>query len=210
MNYIEELNNERKLKQLDKEHAINKNDPYVTLQGASQKADKFEYKRVTVSEKERIRQKMQKMEEDATLLGPGRRPLRWFNGEKISEKLGMDQKRLIVDGPNKPHIVQHYEMQQDIADNLTLKFTGKAGRASAQAQMKDLVKKFDDSKKRIHKLKLYKELIQIGEQKQIEVNGGRDFTTKKNNRLLIQSLAPSASHPSLPSGNSPSKQRENS
>jgi hypothetical protein len=40
---------------------------------------------------------------------------------------------------------------------LTLKFTGKAGRSSAQAQMKDLVKKFEDAKQRIAKLKLYRE-----------------------------------------------------
>lgn len=39
--------------------------------------------------------------------------------------------RRIVDEAQKPHIVQHYEMQNDIADTLTLKFTGKAGRASA-------------------------------------------------------------------------------
>jgi hypothetical protein len=48
-------------------------------------------------------------------------------------------------------------MQQDIQDNLTLKFTGKAGRSSAQSQMKDLVKKFEDAKTRIAKLKLYRE-----------------------------------------------------
>lgn len=58
-------------------------DPQVILQGNNQRADKFEYKRVTVSDKEKIRIKMKKMEEDATLLGPGRRPLRWFNGEKV-------------------------------------------------------------------------------------------------------------------------------
>ena len=96
----------------------------------SEKADKFEYKRVNVDDKEKIRRKMRKLEEDATLLGPGRRPLRWFNGDKISEKLGLDMRRRI-DLANKPHIVQHYEMQQDIEDTLTLKFTGKAGRSSA-------------------------------------------------------------------------------
>lgn len=48
-------------------------------------------------------------------------------------------------------------MQSDIEDNLTLKFTGKAGRSSALAQMKDLVKKFDDAKRRISKLRLYKD-----------------------------------------------------
>jgi len=40
---------------------------------------------VTVSQKEKIRLKMKKMEDDATLLGPGKRPLRWFEGGKISE-----------------------------------------------------------------------------------------------------------------------------
>jgi hypothetical protein len=92
-----------------------------------------------------IKLKMKKMEDDATLLGPGRRPLRWFKGEKLSENLGLNLRNL-PQGENKPSIVQHYEMQQDIQDNLTLKFTGKAGRSSAQAQMKDLVKKFEDAK----------------------------------------------------------------
>ena len=53
-------------------------------------------------------------------------------------------------------------MQQDIDDILTLKFTGKAGRYSAEAQMKDLISKFDDAKHRITKLKLYKDLIEHG------------------------------------------------
>jgi hypothetical protein len=66
-------------------------------------------------------------------------------------------------------------MQQDIEDNLTLKFTGKAGRSSAQAQMKDLVKKFDDAKKRITKLKLYEDLIKSGELRQVAVTGGKDY-----------------------------------
>ena len=42
---------------------------------------------------------------------------------------------------------------------MTLKFTGKAGRASSLAQMKDLIKRFDDSKTRIQKLRIFKEMI---------------------------------------------------
>lgn len=41
--------------------------------------------------------------------------------------------------------------------------------------MKDLVKKFDDAKRRIHKLKLYSDLINDGEQRQVQVTGGKDF-----------------------------------
>ena len=53
---------------------------------------------------------MKKMEEDATLLGPGRRPLRWYAGDKVAESLGISNKAPI-DDKSKPHIVQHYEMQ---------------------------------------------------------------------------------------------------
>jgi hypothetical protein len=66
------------------------NDPQVIIQSSTKPTDKFEYKRVTVSDKDMIKIKMRKMEEDATLLGPGRRPLKWFMGEKISEKLGLN------------------------------------------------------------------------------------------------------------------------
>ena len=116
------------------------------------------------------------MEEDATLLGPGKRPLRWFEGGKISEQLGINPKKRVVEH-HKPHIVQHYEMQSDLADSLTLKFTGKAGRASAQAQMKDLVKKFDDAKKRITKLKIYRDLINLGEQNQKKITNNKSYRT---------------------------------
>ena len=105
-------------------------DPQVILQSSTKPSDKFEFKRVTVSDKQMIKIKIKKMVEDATLLGPGRRPLRWYKGEKLSENLGLNL-RNIPQGENKPSIVQHYEMQQDIQDNLTLKFTGKAGRSSA-------------------------------------------------------------------------------
>ena len=97
------------------------------------------------------------MEDDATLLGPGKRPLKWYMGEKISEKLGINLRKNNSNNSIKPKIVQHYEMQTDIQDNLTLKFTGKAGRASAQAQMKELVKKFDEAQHRIKKLKIYRD-----------------------------------------------------
>jgi len=49
--------------------------------------------------------------------------------------------------------------QQELSDDMTLKFTGKAGRASSLAQMKDLIKRFDDSKTRIQKLRIFKEMI---------------------------------------------------
>ncbi|TNV74417.1 hypothetical protein FGO68_gene13451 [Halteria grandinella] len=213
MNFREEEANEKKMMRLASQKAIDMKDPQVILQSVSEKADKFEYKRINVDDKELIRRKMRKLEEDATLLGPGRRPLRWFNGDKISEKLGLDMRRRI-DLANKPHIVQHYEMQQDIEDNLTLKFTGKAGRSSAQAQMKDLVKKFDDAKRRITKLKLYGDLIKQGEAKQVAVTGGKDYkkirrwqnrlTGEDSTQQLGGTLIPSTSYPSLLSG-SPSK-----
>ena len=131
------------------------NDPLVVLNNNSKPTDKYEFKRVTISDKDRIKLKMKKLEEDATLLGPGRRPLKWYLGDKISEKLGLNLNRNI---DKKPHIVQHYEMQTDIADNLTLKFTGKAGRTSALSQMKELQKKFEEAQKRIKKLRLYKNM----------------------------------------------------
>lgn len=40
---------------------------------------------MAMSDKEKVREKFKKMEEDATLLGPGKRPLKWFNGDKICE-----------------------------------------------------------------------------------------------------------------------------
>jgi hypothetical protein len=48
----------------------------------------------------------------------------------------------------KAYFIYTYR-QQDLTDDMTLKFTGKAGRASSLAQMKDLIKRFDDSKTRI-------------------------------------------------------------
>lgn len=54
------------------------NDPLIVLKANSNTTDAYEFKRFTLSDKEKIRNKMKKMEEDATLLGPGRRPLRWF------------------------------------------------------------------------------------------------------------------------------------
>jgi hypothetical protein len=41
--------------------------------------------------------------------------------------------------------------------------------------MKDLIRKFDDAKKRISKLKLYKDLINIGEVRQRVLIGSRPF-----------------------------------
>jgi hypothetical protein len=66
------------------------NDPQVILQSSTKPTDKYEYKRVTVSDKQLIKIKIKQMEDEATLLGPGKRPLRWFMGEKISEKLGIN------------------------------------------------------------------------------------------------------------------------
>ena len=80
-------------------------DPQVILQSSTKPTDKFEYKRVTISDKQMIKLKMKKMEEDATLLGPGRRPLRWFKGEKLSENLGLNLRNLPQGGENKPSIV---------------------------------------------------------------------------------------------------------
>ena len=137
------------------------NDPQVILQSSTKPTDKYEYKRVTVSDKQLIKIKIKQMEDEATLLGPGKRPLKWFMGEKISEKLGINLRQ---NNPVKPKIVQHYEMQTDIQDNLTLKFTGKAGRASAQAQMKELVKKFDEAQYRIKKLKIYRDAAGLSSQ----------------------------------------------
>ena len=107
------------------------NDPQVVLQSSTKPTDKYEYKRVTVSDKQMIKLKIRQMDEEATLLGPGKRPLRWFMGEKISEQLGINLRQPLKPGNSKPKIVQHYEMQTDIEDKMTLKFTGKAGRASA-------------------------------------------------------------------------------
>ncbi len=100
---------------------------------------------MTVSDKQMIKLKIKQMEDEATLLGPGKRPLRWFMGEKISEELGLNLSQPQKHGMAKSKIVQHYEMQTDIEDKMTLKFTGKAGRASASAQMKELIRKFDDA-----------------------------------------------------------------
>ena len=61
-------------------------------------------------------------------------------------------------GTQKSKIVQHYEMQTDIEDKMTLKFTGKAGRASASAQMKELIRKFDEAQVRLKKLKIFRDL----------------------------------------------------
>jgi hypothetical protein len=41
-----------------------------------------------------IKIKIKKMVEDATLLGPGRRPLRWYKGEKLSENLGLNLRNI--------------------------------------------------------------------------------------------------------------------
>ena len=41
--------------------------------------------------------------------------------------------------------------------------------------MKDLVKKFDDAKRRITKLRLYGDMINQGEAKQVAVTGGKDY-----------------------------------
>ena len=62
----------------------------MILQSSTKATDKYEYNRVTVSDKQLIKQKIKQMNDDATLLGPGKRPLRWFMGEKISEELGIN------------------------------------------------------------------------------------------------------------------------
>lgn len=48
--------------------------------------------------------------------------------------------------------------------------------------MKDLIRKFDDAKKRITKLKMYKELIQNGEIKQHILMGNRIFKHRSPDR----------------------------
>jgi len=85
---------------------ISVKDLIVTVRNKDDKADRYEFKRIAVDEKQEIRKKMKKMKEDSMLLGPGRRPLRWFNGDKITEQLGLETRKK----DHKPHIVQHYEM----------------------------------------------------------------------------------------------------
>ena len=79
---------------LTQSKVMDMHDPQVILQSSTKASDKFEYKRVTISDKEMIKIKMRKMEEDATLLGPGRRPLRWFKGDKLSESLGLNLRNI--------------------------------------------------------------------------------------------------------------------
>ena len=45
------------------------------------------------------------MEDEATLLGPGKRPLKWYMGEKISEKLGLNLRKNNSNNSIKPKIV---------------------------------------------------------------------------------------------------------
>lgn len=87
---------------------ISVKDLLVVVRNNDTQADKYEYKRVKVDERKNVRKKMRKMQEDSMLLGPGKRPLRWFNGDKIQMELGIDATRRPFE--SKPHIVQHYEM----------------------------------------------------------------------------------------------------
>ena len=77
---------------------------------------------------------------------------------------------------------------------MTLKFTGKAGRASALGQMKDLIRKFEDSKTRITKLKMYKDMITEGETRSRKVTGNKDFKeismNKKFSLLMPSKVGP--------------------
>lgn len=78
--------------QFSQSKVMDLNDPQVILQSSTKPTDKYEYKRVTVSEKQMIKLKIKKMEDEATLLGPGKRPLKWYVGEKMQEKLGLNLK----------------------------------------------------------------------------------------------------------------------
>lgn len=69
---------------------------------------------------------------------------------------------------------------------MTLKFTGKAGRASSLAQMKDLIKRFEDSKTRIQKLRIFKEMIQTGEARQMVLTNNKNYKELAKRRHLVQ------------------------
>jgi len=69
---------------------------------------------------------------------------------------------------------------------MTLKFTGKAGRASSLAQMKDLIKRFDESKTRIQKLRIFKEMISTGEARQMVLTNNKNYKELAKRKHLVQ------------------------